>query len=672
MKETRRLLDNWLPPENAGRALGCLATTFTFDPDFFEGECLARFLGLDGKRGEGSDLAFMIDKEERLAEARVTVIVDRSYNAETRSLRWDILPARLRRGLQHSKVSLLVWERLVRFVIGSANLTPAGYRRQVEAATVLDAFPESETPKSLIDDAISGLEWIVSFAHEDLREKGPRRRALETLGVARERTAAFSLPEGFPGRLSAAIIRSGPENPALPQLDKIWRGGPARYAEVVSPFFDTAEDTSAAAEALISRVAARGSCEFAFVVQTENRDQKTIVRAPGSIQRVLSRRKSAAVEFRALKCPEGEDLRRLHAKSILLQSDQWIAVMIGSSNFTAAGLGVGPSANHLELNLAYGAPTDSPQGKDLWRFLKGWVGEAIDLNNAEFEPLMDEESVGPAVLPWGFVQAVLELDPSRKLIVRLIPNDLPPTWRLELAGAGRLTDESSWAAAGRPERLLFDLPPDAEPFLIDVHWTDEEGATLHVGWPVNVTDMAALASPKALRDLPIDAILEALASTRPLHEAIVAILERSEKARQRGLEPELDPLKRFAGSGRLLRRARQLSLALAGLRRRMERPAANLDAAVWRLRGPFGPKAIAVGLLRESGNGDFVTGEADFALAELALTIARVQWNPEAIRDRVLPVAREVIEELRSLRSVNLPDRRLTEYVDRAFREAVR
>lgn len=89
MSGTRRLLDSWLPPESAGRPVACVATSYTFDPAFFEGDCLARFLGLDTARDEGNDLAFLIEQEEALAEARITAVVDRSYSAEGRSLRWD-------------------------------------------------------------------------------------------------------------------------------------------------------------------------------------------------------------------------------------------------------------------------------------------------------------------------------------------------------------------------------------------------------------------------------------------------------------------------------------------------------------------------------------------------------------------------------------------------------
>jgi hypothetical protein len=35
----QRLLDSWTPPEAAGEPLGCVGTTFTFEPAFFEEHC---------------------------------------------------------------------------------------------------------------------------------------------------------------------------------------------------------------------------------------------------------------------------------------------------------------------------------------------------------------------------------------------------------------------------------------------------------------------------------------------------------------------------------------------------------------------------------------------------------------------------------------------------------
>src|SRR5206468_3214831 len=119
--------------DEAGAAIACLAMTFTFEPEFFEGECLSRFLSLDTARNEDdiSELAFLIEQEERLGETRATVLVDRSYQAEGRSLRWDVLPICIPGGVQHAKVSILLWDEALRVVVSSANVVASSYRRNV-------------------------------------------------------------------------------------------------------------------------------------------------------------------------------------------------------------------------------------------------------------------------------------------------------------------------------------------------------------------------------------------------------------------------------------------------------------------------------------------------------------------------------------------------------------
>ena len=86
-----KLLDFWSPPDGAGSPVACLATTFTLEADFFSQDCLSRFLSLSMITGEGdaiSSIAALLEEEERLSEAQVSVLVDRSSPAETRNLRW--------------------------------------------------------------------------------------------------------------------------------------------------------------------------------------------------------------------------------------------------------------------------------------------------------------------------------------------------------------------------------------------------------------------------------------------------------------------------------------------------------------------------------------------------------------------------------------------------------
>jgi len=74
-----KLLDLWSPPEGAGFSVGCVATTFTFNPVFFEEECLGRFLQMQSDAIEDGPV-YIIEREEKLADIRcASVLVDASH-----------------------------------------------------------------------------------------------------------------------------------------------------------------------------------------------------------------------------------------------------------------------------------------------------------------------------------------------------------------------------------------------------------------------------------------------------------------------------------------------------------------------------------------------------------------------------------------------------------------
>jgi hypothetical protein len=218
--------------------------------------------------------------------------------------------------------------------------------------------------------------------------------------------------------------------------------------------------------------------------------------------------------------------------------------------------------------------------------------------------------------------------------------------------------------------LTIPWTEDQFPFFLQVRWEEEESWS--ATWPVNVTEPAHLPPPEELRSLPAEALLRALASTRPLMDVLPSILRQlADEERLKGI-PELDPLKRHSTSGLLLQRTRALSRALSGLKQRLERPAANLDALEWRLKGPFGPAAIGKALLDEEDR-DSIEGERSFLLAEIALTLSRVDWESTAKLlplDEVLVQVRQVLADLKGLHDPASVDPRLEDYVKRAFEAA--
>ena len=189
---TARLLDHWLPPEGVGAPVASLATTFTFDGTFFAEDCIARFLMLTGARGdqdEIADIALLLEEEEKLSEASVTVLADRSAATEQHNLRWDLIDVPVPGGLLHAKVAVMLWERATRVVIGSPNLTPAGYRNQVELALAIDLEGRCAVPRRLLDDLVQELRAFVDLAPGPADRPGPKTRAHATLDRLEERVA---------------------------------------------------------------------------------------------------------------------------------------------------------------------------------------------------------------------------------------------------------------------------------------------------------------------------------------------------------------------------------------------------------------------------------------------------------------------------------------------------
>ena len=646
MIDSKRLLDTWLAPEDAGPPVACVATSFAFEPDFFEGQCLPRFLGINGVRGETPGLEYVLEEEERLAEVRVSVLVDRTQNSENRNLRWDLIPVGLRTGgLVHAKVTILAWERYVRVLVGSANLTRAGFRSQIEACVVLDAFAGSELPEGLFLDSIDAIERIASLRPTEVADVGPAGRLTASLNQVRTLVTGFGLQEE---RKASAprieLVAGGPGRPVLQQLQGMCRSGVPRWAEVLSPYLDAVADRpSPAAHALVDLLAQTGDRGLEVVLPVEQLPGRTIVRAPKAITQALPR--GVDVSFRMLPIDQGDEPRQVHAKAIVFGNQEWVVGMVGSSNFTAAGLGLVPNA-HAEVNIVMSASASSPTGRALLKLIP--EGPELKPDEVEWEVQEDEDESAELPVPWGFAECLAEPGERVKLRLWLRPEDLPSQWTLLTPADVVVLDADEWRGAGEPRELTRKLEQNVIPAWLKVEWS--KGKEIHVAeWAVNVLDPALLAPPDELRDLPAALLIRVLASSRPIHEALARELEVTGDGNGAELPPDLDPLKRYSSTGQLLKRAREVSAALEGLRRRLEQPVSSVASLRWRLNGPVGPIALANALVRDVKSDSFVPGEPSFILAELALTLSRTDWEQTGRIIGVKPVRKELRAVLKTL-----------------------
>ena len=243
------LADYWRPPADNGLKGGvgepvfCVATTFEFDASFFEAELLPRFLGLRFDHTE-NERTFIIEREESLATTHVGVLVDASkFDPRQTTLQWDQLPIQVPGGIQHAKVTVLVWERLVRLIVGSANLTRQGYRRNRELFAALDFFDVPiSAPLSVLRDALAFIDTLCVWSRT---LPTATQRIRDTTGQIRARVRRWSsAPQDFSPRerprvglvVSHPTPASGSAQSALKQLMQMWLPRRVVGLTVMTPF----------------------------------------------------------------------------------------------------------------------------------------------------------------------------------------------------------------------------------------------------------------------------------------------------------------------------------------------------------------------------------------------------------------------------------------------------
>lgn len=666
-----RALDLWEAPAGAGEPLICLATTFTFDSTFFETECLGRFLQMDSHPQESESVGYLIEREEKLASARVSVLVDRRHATSKESMRWDVLPISVRGGIQHAKLAVLCWADHVRLIVGSGNLTEPGYRKNLEVFGALDI---SRKEGGLVTPFLASLDFLKVMLTRAVgeEERGPRQRAGEMIASVRAHVARW--PRIDPGGRVVPVF-TGMGRSVFDQLQEAWpNAGPPRYAHVLSPFYDSSGHWVDVIDGLSSVMAKRGDRDVSFYVPSEKLPEgKTRLGAPRQIVDAASER--AEVSVHEVPLEQDQENRPLHAKMLTLANENWELILMGSSNFTRAGLGVSKGNRqpvNFEANLAYLSREGEPELRKLQDVWPDYAEGEVDLASRKlvWEPTdeLDGEEASGIPLPAGFQEALFAPGQSPQLIV-VLEEKLPEWWEIRDQDQGFVLSSETWNhKSGRHE---LSWAGRAVPLVLTVTWRSAGKAeSFTASWPVNVLDLAALPPPDKLASLSLEELIRVLSSTRPLHVAVVQALQRRLRQRSNG-DGQLDPHRRVNTETFLLRRTKRVALALERLRERLEKPALTREAFEWRLRGPVGPLALANAFCKEARN----VSETAFFLAELALTLKRVHaaraaeggLKVAAIQASLAACMADIRALLPALQSNHSP---IDRYVKRVFAEA--
>jgi hypothetical protein len=664
-----KALDLWQAPAGAGEPLVCVVTTFTFDAAFFETECVGRFLQMDTHPSESDAVGYLIEREEKLAAAKVCALVDRRHARDKESLRWDVLGVLVPKAIQHAKVALLVWGNHARVIIGSGNLTDPGYRKNLEVFGTIELSKTDGGDRNSIEKTIEFLEQVVNLAVGSDGPHTPKERVRHALAVVRRHVDTW--PTAATDIRTAIPIFGLPGRSVLKQFSAEWPGdGPARTASVASPFFDSPGHDRHAINALVMLMAKKRPRDLYFDIRAEDLPDGRI-RLYAPLGMLKSARQACDVHVRTILPLQQEEVRYVHAKLLRLENDHWQMLLAGSSNFTAAGLGAVPGHGNFEANLVYRIKTSDPQFQRFERLWPDRNEHEVDLDSPKliWDPEPEELEGGSDTLPLPacFQDAIFEPGKNPSLRISLTP-DLPQSWSIRIPNGHELLGTTLGSGPGQH---VIEWMGQPVPFVLEVSWVHDD-QTAVANWPVNVSNPGALPPPEALRDLTLEELLEILSSTRPLADAVVHVLRK--RVGTPRIDVNLDPLTRLDSQAFLLRRTKRVAAALERLRERLERPALTTDAFEWRLRGAIGPITLADAFVREAS----LPGEAKFYLAELALALNRVRPERGAsgglsvttIADLLLLAVLEL--EAKALALPSMSDTRmLDEYATEAFAEAL-
>jgi hypothetical protein len=668
-----RLLDLWQGDEGFGRPLGCLATTYTFNAGFFEDHCLGRFLGIQSSADETAN-AYVIEREEKLSQSFACVLVDQAQAAQARSLRWHQLPISVPGGgAQHSKLSILLWENHARVLIGSANLTDNGYRVNQEQMAVFDFSPSEGLDGALLLECCAFVRRLCKFAPGfDRSDVGPQAALASFLEVIERR--ARELPSVAPSENPCFLVQLIPGSEqrmpsVLEQLQAQWQGPAPNEAWVVSPFFNEDAEAARVAQALARLLTTRGQRSITFMAPgrrladgTPQLDLPSALTKPSHPS--LTHRFMLIAELVGSGADEAH--RRLHAKSIWLQRYPYALFLVGSSNFTSAGLGLHPRHN-VELNVCYVLRNrDSKFAALCDRSYP--VAELIDdPSAAQFLGAQGQSSEDSDIeqnpLHSAFGLALFKVEQGGSLLELEIAKDAPVSFRVVLQDGQPLASYQTWTESGQPLLLSVPWMQPRPPSSVWAEWT-ADGEKRRALWIVNVADASTLPSAGELAELTLDELIAILTSARPLHEIVMAMVQA--RARRKSTTAyETDPHRRIDTSQYLLRRMRRASDAFEGMRQRLEEPLLSIEALRWRLYGPVGPLTFAEKILKSEREA------AAFIIAELAGTLRQVKWRSVGgLTSQSVKAEVETVQaKLCDLARQTVVPANLAEYVDGIFGE---
>ena len=700
VKETvyKSLLDCWTPPQSVSDIdsisnpipIAFISTTFTFDAEFFDEECLTRFLTMETEK-ENDGVAFLIEREEKLAGLHGgIVLVDQNNCKGERSLRWDLVPCRIKNGIMHAKISILHWSNCIRLIIGSANLTQNGCCFNQEIFGVIDYYPEGDADLKVINDILVYLQALVDEQCGNVVKKRYNTLQSEIKSALKKWNITETQYKKDEVSVQALLV-SPKEKEALKRLREIWdinSSSPPDSVFITSPFFDAEESSHTPSLKIFEILKLRGVVEVFYNVTTERISETSaelLVNAPDFLRKTV-KPDAQLISFRevnetGINEEEKEVPRPLHLKSIWLCNDDIQLYQIGSSNFTSAALGLGNRTNY-EANLVYSVSRN--RNSKAFNLLDESYIKTTDLDEDmlrfkkrinDDEQTLEEDHLN---LPLCFEEAVILKNKGQYLLeLNFNSSSLPAGFEIYSGNENNakcssecIFNEEHWKLNDRQLKITIECNDNIIPDFLLVSWNDSKGSAF---WPIIVESQITLPPVESLRNLPLEALLQILSSTQPLHR-LVKIIENAGKGNSHSKTNEtvIDAHKLVNTTGFLLQRTRRVSYAMKALRNRLEKPVFTKESLTWRLYGPIGVNSLMEAIIKEAKSEE----EKRFLLAELALELSRIQPQITEISLKQTEI-KSAIKEVMTKLSTDFEDNNITDntaieiYSKKAIQKAI-
>jgi hypothetical protein len=645
---SRKLIDRVVSDPSWGPLQGLLATTYDLTPDFFEMDFLPSVFGLGAWDDRSWATRIALEKHLHGLEGGAVILTEaRRYQGRPRSLRLEVRPTVSPRGSAlHAKVTLLLFERAVRLIVGSANLTQPGYRLNREAVAVLTASHGSKKEAAVITQALTAMETALSAALTDDARK-LIRLSLQTLQP---------WVNGNPDPDTAFLWSYGQTKLWREFLDRWPANDFVKRITILSPFWseDAGLTLSEFLAELRNRKLLAADAEVRLLTDAfQGPDGKCIPVLPTGYAtydwtalgvKATAQAVSPKVHPEELGGMEGfTGTRPLHAKVVVMEGSKNGLAYLGSANFTAHGWGFlkGNGVANVEAGLVL---RRSLQAATLANLLPELVGELVPLGTGNTHALSPPES-GPGEEPWPeFITQILLIPANTdenelQLLIEVAPGSAALLWSAALPDKEGTPSETLVATESTQDPVKTSFLLSLSPQTLTRLLTEQEILTR---WsecpmgrlvPINVESSARTRLPIAPGSQRIEE--SQLLSYYQGRIAWEDLFPDPDPDPGEGGEPVPPPAPAAGVDKSRIQsyQIREFVEALTGLRQDLQAATQSEPSMRLALLGPVSPVALAETILAAAQSGHRTPTAAAFQLVEIlvCLSAARAFTVPEKL-----------------------------------------